>query len=179
MTTEKIENLRPAPWRTTHVLRPDLKLLAQSIEKYGLISPIVVQQQSSFIIDGFHRVVSIATNKRLKSMYGNKVPVHIVDCDDIEAMIMHISLNRARGSIVNHHLSRTIKKIHQSGRYTAASLEDVLGMSMIEIDMLLDGSLIKMRKVSEHKYSKAWVPIEAPAGAVDAMEFERPPNADS
>jgi ParB-like chromosome segregation protein Spo0J len=179
MATEKLENLRPAPWRTTHVLRPDLKLLSQSIEKYGIISPIVVQKSSGFIIDGFHRVVSIATSKRLKSMYGNKVPVHVVDCDDIEAMIMHISLNRARGSIVNHHLSRTVKKIHQSGKYTAAALEDVLGMSMIELDMLLDGSLIKMRKVSEHKYSKAWVPIEAPVGAVDSMEFERPPNADS
>jgi hypothetical protein len=52
-------------------------------------------------------------------------------------------------------------------------------MSMIEVDMLLDGSLIKMRKVSEHKYSKAWVPIEAPSGSVESIELERPPNADA
>jgi hypothetical protein len=178
MTTSKIELLRPAPWRTTHVLRPDLKLLAQSIEQYGIISPIVVQRSTGFIIDGFHRVVTVATNKRLAAKHSKSMPVHYVDCDEVEAMVMHITLNRARGSIVNHHLSRTIKKIHQSGRYSAAKMEEVFGMSMIEVDMLLDGSLIKMRKVSEHKYSKAWVPIEAPAGAVDSMQFERPPNAD-
>lgn len=179
MTTMKLEELRPAPWRTTYVLRPDLKLLAKSIDDYGLISPVVVQKNTGYIIDGFHRVISIATNKRLNKIYAKAVPVHVVDCSDIDAMIMHISINRARGAIVNQHLSRTVKKIHQSGKYSAAALEDILGMSMIEVDMLLDGSLIKMRKVSEHKYSKAWVPIEAPAGVVDSMEFERPPNADS
>jgi hypothetical protein len=179
MKTMKIEELRPAPWRTTHVLKPDLKLLSKAIEDYGLINPIVVQKNTGFIIDGFHRVISIATNKRLKSKYATNVPVHVVDCGDIDAMVMHIVLNRARGAIVNHHLSRTVKKIHQSGQYSAGALEDILGMSMIEVDMLLDGSLIKMRKVAEHKYSKAWVPIEAPAGAIDSMEFERPPNADA
>lgn len=179
MKTMGIEQLRPAPWRTTHVLRPDLKLLSKSIEDYGIISPIVVHKETGYIIDGFHRVITVATNKRLRAKYGKSIPVHLVDCSEVDAMVMHISLNRARGSIVNHHLSRTIKKIHQSGKYSAGALEDVLGMSMIEVDMLLDGSLIKMRKISEHKYSKAWVPIEAPAGAVDSMEFERPPNADA
>lgn len=179
MSTMKIEELRPAPWRTTHVLKPDLKLLSKAIEDYGLLNPIIVQKSTGFIIDGFHRVVSIATNKRLKAQYGKAIPVNIVDCSDVDAMVMHIVVNRARGSIVNHHLSRTVKKIHQSGMYSAGALEDILGMSMIEVDMLLDGSLLKMRKVAEHKYSKAWVPIEAPAGAIDAMEFERPPNADA
>lgn len=179
MKTMKIEELRPAPWRTTHVLKPDLKLLGKAIEDYGLINPIVVQKSTGFIIDGFHRVIAIATNKRLQKQYSKAIPVHVVDCGDVDAMVMHIVVNRARGAIVNHHLSRTVKKIHQSGKYTAGALEDMLGMSMIEVDMLLDGSLIKMRKVSEHKYSKAWVPVEAPPGSVDAMEFERPPNADA
>lgn len=179
MTTMKIEELRPAPWRTTHVLKPDLKLLSKAIEDYGLINPIVVQKSTGFIIDGFHRVIAIATNKRLQKQYAKAVPVHIVDCNEIDAMVMHIVINRARGAVVNHHLSRTVKKIHQSGQYNAGALEDLLGMSMIEVDMLLDGSLIKMRKVSEHKYSKAWVPVEAPPGSVDSMEFERPPNADA
>lgn len=178
MKTMKIEELRPAPWRATHVLKPDLKLLSKAIEDYGLINPIVVQKNTGLIIDGFHRVISIATNKRLNLQYAKEVPVHIVDCTDVDAMVMHIVLNRARGAIVNHYLSRTVKKIHQSGKYSAAALEDLFGMSMVEVDMLLDGSLIKMRKVSEHKYSKAWVPIEAPSGSIDYVEFERPPNAD-
>lgn len=171
METRRLEEIQPAPWRTTHVLRPDLKLLVKSIDDYGLINPVVVQKSSGVIIDGFHRVLAIATNKRLHKKYAKAVPVHIVDCGDTDAMVMHISLNRARGSIVNHHLSRTVKKIHQSGKYSAGALEDLLGMSMIEVDMLLDGSLIKMRKVSEHKYSKAWVPIEAPPGSVRCCRF--------
>ena len=52
-----------------------------------------------------------------------------------------------------------------------------LSMTKDEFQVLLDGSLVKMRKISEHSYSKAWVPIEADAD--ERPQFERPPNKDS
>jgi hypothetical protein len=49
-----------------------------------------------------------------------------------------------------------------------------------ELELMMDGSMIKHRKVPNHRYSRAWVPIEAPAGTVDkkSADIESPPNPD-
>jgi hypothetical protein len=44
---------------------------------------------------------------------------------------------------------------------------------------MLDGDLIKNRKILEHNYARAWIPIEAPSSKVeDVFVIERPPNPD-
>lgn len=174
----KISSLSPAPWRATHVLKPDLKLLTESIREYGLLSPLIVRKDSMTIIDGFHRYVSLQNDKSLLKASDGVVLAQIVDCSEIDAMVMHIRLNRGRGNIIAHHMSRLVKRINQSGSYSLNDLQAILGMNMMEIDMMLDGSLIKMRKVSEHTYSKAWVPVEAPSGKAENIVLERPPNPD-
>jgi len=49
-----------------------------------------------------------------------------------------------------------------------------------ELSLMLDGSLFKVRKIKEHNYARAWVPIEAPPGYKDSdsVVIERPPNPD-
>jgi hypothetical protein len=48
-----------------------------------------------------------------------------------------------------------------------------------ELSLMLDGDLIKTRKISEHNYARAWVPIEAPSNkSEDIVLIERPPNYD-
>jgi hypothetical protein len=173
-----LNEIRPAPWRAVHVLKPDLKVLVESIREYGLINPIVVHKQTGLIIDGFHRAVAIQGDKELSKIYKKGIQSLVVECSETDSMLMHIRLNRARGGIVLHHLSRLVKQIYQSGTQNLYELEESLGMTSMELDALLDGSLIKSRKVSEHQYSKAWVPVEAPAGKVDSMAVERPPNPD-
>ena len=110
--TKKINpaNLKPAPWRATYVLKPDLKLLASSISEYGLIAPIIVQKQSKYIIDGYHRLLAISSTKELVKRFSEGVPCLEFDIDDIDSMIMHIQINRARGTIVAKHISKS--KIH-------------------------------------------------------------------
>jgi hypothetical protein len=55
----------------------------------------------------------------------------------------------------------------------------MLSMHNDEMDMMVDGTLLKDKKTAEHKYSSAWVPIEAPASVKDqAIMIERPPNSD-
>ena len=49
-------------------------------------------------------------------------------------------------------------------------------MSSDEFDVLFDGSLIKKRKVKEHIYNKAWVPIESTSS--EDFHIERPPTPD-
>jgi hypothetical protein len=49
-----------------------------------------------------------------------------------------------------------------------------------ELALMLDGNLFKVRKIKEHNYARAWVPIEAPPNSVppEVLSIERPPNSD-
>lgn len=172
----EIEKLKPAEWRTTHTLKPDLKVLAGSILDFGWTSPIVVQKDSFKIIDGFHRWVC-AQSEQVKKIGNGKVPIVIVDVDEIDAMLMHVRLNRGRGDVVTKHLSNLVRSVVHSKKYSIEQIKDLLTMSNSEIAAMVDGTVIKQRKIKEHTYSRAWVPIEAPSEP-EMPSLERPPNAD-
>jgi ParB-like chromosome segregation protein Spo0J len=179
---EKIELdyslLKESPWRATHVLKPDLELLKQSILDYGILSPVIVHKKTMQIIDGYHRWLVFRSNKELIKKNNSKIEVLLYDIDEIDAMMMHLRLNRGRGSIFANRMSMIIKDIDYSGKYSVDEMQDLLSMNVMEIEMMLDGSLLKSRKVKDHTYSKAWVPIEVPSGKVEKAQLERPPNAD-
>lgn len=171
--------LSAAEWRCTYVLKPDRKVLLESMRTYGWTSPIVVSSRDNVIIDGHERWMIAATDDVISNRDKGLVPVLWVDCDEIEAMLMHVRINRGRGQIQAKPLSTLLRRVVRSGAYEPVDFIKGLGMSTDEIDLLLEGGLIKQRKISTHKYSRAWVPVEAPKGAViPAMTIERPPNAD-
>lgn len=170
--------LQPATWRATHVLKPDLKVLVRSIEKYGLISPIIIQKDSNTIIDGHHRIIAISMSKELVKRFGKGVPCTEFDIDDIEAMIMAVQINRGRGLIIAKRMSNIVKHIYRSKKYSIDEIDEFFNMGVLESELMLDGSLIKTKNLKEHVYSKAWVPIEAPAKSKDVPIIESPPNMD-
>lgn len=171
--------LTPAPWRSTYILRPDLKVLQKSLEDYGWLQPVIVQEGTNVIIDGFHRAFLAGNSKSIRRRDKGLVPVTFVDCDDVEAMLMHIRLNRGRGLQVGKGVSSIVKALIKSRAVDQSELREILSMSREEFDLMLDGTLLKQRKVDQHQYSKAWVPIEAPAGSAEQkIGIERPPNAD-
>tara|TARA_R100000005_G_C4999789_1_gene206579 strand:- start:2469 stop:3005 length:537 start_codon:yes stop_codon:yes gene_type:complete len=166
MELVKTNELRPADWSSTcYVVKPDYKQLTKSIKEYGMLSPIIAQKDGT-IIDGYHRWV-IANENRIK-----KVPVTFLDIDKIEAILLHIDINRYRGIVISKFLSRLIQRIISSGRYSDERLRERMGMTWDEFDVLNEGSLVKMRKIKQHTYSPAWVPIESPTG--EDIHIERP-----
>lgn len=171
-------SLKLAPWRTTYIIKTDLEVLARSLDDYGWLQPIVVQKSSNMIIDGSHRWMISSNLSKLQRSTKGTVPVIFVDCDDIDAMLMHGRLNRGRGSVVAQKLSRIIKSVVRSRKYGEADIKRMFVMHMDEVDLMVDGTLLFDKNISEHKYSSAWVPIEAPASAKEEMLIERPPNAD-
>jgi ParB-like chromosome segregation protein Spo0J len=173
------QTLKAAPWRSTYVLRPDLNVLASSMEDHGWLQPIVVQKKSNMIIDGHHRWEIAGSLKKFTKTYKGLIPVVYEDCSDIEAMMLHLRMNRGRGNVVAKKMSRILRDCNASRKYNEKDFKRILSMHYDEIDIMLDGTLLKSRKVSDHKYSNAWVPVEAPAGAIEtAAVIERPPNAD-
>ena len=170
--------LRPADWRTNVMLKPDFDLLKSSMMDFGWIYPIVVKSDDMTIIDGFHRWV-VSSDSSFTKKYGNTVPCRVVECDTIDAMLMHIRLNRAKGSIFAKPFSSLLKSIVLSNKYTEEELGHILKMSDDELDLMLSGGLLKHRKIQEHSYSRAWVPVEAPTSdKIDKIIIERPPNED-
>jgi len=167
------EDLKTAEWWSNYMLKPDRDLLLRSAEQYGILNPVVVQKSTNMVIDGHTRLWA-ALDLRME-----EIPVVLQDVTNTEAMLMHLQLNRAKGQVVAKRMSNVVKDLLRSGKYSENDLKYHLVMKSDEMDLMVDGSLIKMRKVHEHKYSRAWVPVEAPAKATDALGFiERPPNPD-
>jgi ParB-like chromosome segregation protein Spo0J len=185
MKTEqiKIEELKKPSWHANYILRPDLVVLSASICKYGILSPIIVDSKN-FIVDGVQRWMLAKDNKHVKSVVGDTIPVIRVDCDSIDARILHVSMNRGRGDIVAKKLSNIVKEIISSGAYEQEELAEMLCMKYDELDIMLDGTVLKSKNITEHRYSRAWVPVEASADSTNAgptagtPSMEKPPNAD-
>lgn len=173
-------SVRPAPWRTTYVLKPDLKLLARSMTDAGWLQPIVVRKADMTIIDGFHRWLVATQDKWFGKRHDTShVPCVVLDIDEIDAMILHVRMNRARGAVVAKFLSSLVMDVLVSKKYNDDELCEMLEMSDDEIIVLREGSLLKHRKIKEYEYSKAWIPVEVPAGTVtQTAAIERPPNSD-
>lgn len=169
----KAENLQPAPWRANYILRPDYLLLRESMDDYGWLYPIIARSNDNTIIDGFHRWV-VATER---DELGDAVPVVWVKCDEIDAMVLHLRLNRAKGALLPKLVSGTVRRILHSKKFEPEDLRKMLHMGQDEFDVLADGTLVKMRNVKEHKYSAAWVPVET-SGKAQAVKIERPPTPD-
>jgi ParB-like chromosome segregation protein Spo0J len=179
-TEVDLKKIQPAPWRATYVLKPDLRLLTESMIDYGWIQPIVVRKRDMMIIDGNYRWQLVCENKKVRQSCGAKVPVIIVDVDDADAMLMHIRLNLGRGRTLGERMSKCIKQIVRSGKYTEGEVRSMLKLQREEMDLMMDGSLLKKRNIADYTYSPAWVPVEVPDAkkASPSISIERPPNAD-
>ena len=172
-------SLKPPSWASSYLLRPDKLLLRLSMIESGWLQPIVVRLADQTIIDGVKRWDFACTDEKFQSRHGAFVPVVYHDVDEIDAMILHIRLNRARGNTHPVGMSTMLKKIVYSGKYEADELSNILVMSDDEIDLLLSSGLLKKKNWEKYEYSRAWVPIEVPKGTeVETSFIERPPNAD-
>jgi len=165
MDYAKTSDLKPSKWQTIgHVPGSDRKVLVKSIKKYGMLHPLTIKPDGT-IIDGYHRW-ALAHRNNIK-----EVPVVVVDVDDVDAMILHIQLNRYRSISVGKYLARVMKFIRMTEKYTDTEIQDMLIMEPEEFDILKTGNLLKSRNLKKYSYSKAWVPIESKTG--EEIHIER------
>ena len=170
--------LNPASWRATYMLSPDLAVLARSVYKHGILSPIIVRKDGMTIVDGHERHSLALNNPQIRESVGEVVPVSIIDCTEQEAMILHIQMNRGRGSVVSKRLSALVRKLYISKSATEQDLCSAFNMTLDEFEVLLDGTIVKHRAIKDHIYSRAWVPIESDVKLADEPLIEAPPNGD-
>ena len=152
-------DLKPMDWGSaTYTVGPDRRGLKKSIQRSGIIVPLVIMEDGT-IIDGLLRW------KLAKELGIEEVPVVVaVGVDEVEALVMHVELNRHRGDVVARSLSVLLKRVIASKRYTAEALRRHLVITPTEMSLLMDGSVLKARNIAEHSYSPSWVPIESETG---------------
>lgn len=181
MKTElvNVDDLVKPSWHSNYILRPDLVVLSASICKYGILSPLVIDSDN-VIIDGVQRWMLAKDNKYVRAVVGSELPVVRVACDSIDARLLHVSINRGRGDIVAKKLSNIVKDVVSSGAYEQEEVADMLCMKYDELDIMLDGTVLKAKNITDHRYSRAWVPVEASSESLSdkGISIERPPNAD-
>ena len=166
-------------WRATYILRPDLLVLSASLNEFGFIEPIHIRKETNEIIDGSERYLLATKNEQIKSVVGKTIPVIEHDIDSLTAMMLHLRLNRGRGLLVAKQMSKIIRNLKRSKKYDKTDFDNLLCMKQVELDLMLEPSILKHKKIHEHTYSRAWVPVEAPsAEKVETLSLERPPNAD-
>lgn len=185
MSTLQIDYVNPKllkvpSWRATYVLRPELLVISASLIEFGFIQPIHARKSTGEIIDGSERFLLATNIEDILEQSGGLIPVVWHDADLIDSMILHLRLNRGHSHVIAAKTSKIIRDAWRSGRYGAKDFENVLCMRNEELSIMLDGSLVKVRKIKEHNYARAWVPIEASPNSVDrgGMVIESPPNAD-
>jgi len=163
---EQINNLKQADWVSAcYLVKPDKLQLRESIKIYGILTPIVVNKNNT-VIDGYNRI-DIATSLGMK-----EVPVVTVDAEGPEEVLLHIDINRYRGVVVAKFLSDLIQDLIEFENYDPEDLRIRMKLTSEEFEILSEGSLVKMRKIKQHSYSPAWVPIESSSG--DNIQIERP-----
>lgn len=170
--------LHEAEWRANYILKPDVELLKRSLSDYGWLQPIMVQKSTNMIIDGHYRWEIASNLQPLIKAYSDCVPVIYQNVDLIDAMILHIQMNRSRGSLAGKDLSYLVRSISKSRKYSEKDIRALLRMGVEEYDLMINANLIKAKKYDQHQYSSAWIPIEAPPGIISQPVIERPPNAD-
>lgn len=176
---KEVGELVSPSWRATHTIRPNLLVISSSLQKYGFIQPIHLMSDGKTIIDGSERMRLTSSVKKILSKTNGIIPVIIHEVDELEAMMMHLQLNRGNGNSVIKRMSSIVRKLHMSGRYSEKDFDSLLCMKRAELELMIDGSIFKTRKIAEHNYSRAWVPVEAPPGTIDSgFSIERPPNPD-
>lgn len=148
------EDLHANDYNPNRVPPTEMKLLRISILEDGWTQPIVGQESTSEIIDGFHRWTLGLRDDAIRAMTGGLVPIVTCDSDPSEQRMSTIRHNRARGT---HHVVR-MADIVTALLESKLPAEDImlrLGMEREEVERLLDRG-----RHSQHsdKFTQAWKP---------------------
>ena len=102
-----IDELRPDPANPRRISDQELETLTRSINKFGLVDPIIARREDRMVIGGHQRL--LAARKR-----GYKtIPVVLTDLTVEQAHLLNIALNKISGSFDQELLARLLKELKE------------------------------------------------------------------
>ncbi len=151
----EVEKLNANDYNPNVVLNKELKLLELSVLKNGWIQPILINKDNT-IIDGFHRSYLSRNSKLLKEKYNGKVPCVVMDLTEAERMLLTIRINRAKGNHVAFKMHEIVKSLIDKHEVSMEYIQESIGASKDEIQLLYKDGVFDALNIKEHKYSRAW-----------------------
>lgn len=139
--------LNPALWNPNVMDQPTLDRLGRSIDKFGLVEPLVVRRQTDEpgyeVIGGSHRLIA------LEKFGSETAPCVVVDVDDADAMLMSQALNRIEGEDDPVKRGASLKRILES-----YSTEEVISFLPETAESM--ASLTQIGAQSPEEYLGSW-----------------------
>lgn len=89
--TKKLKDLKPAPYNPRKTNKKQEQHLKASLEKFGVVEPIVFNKQTGFIVGGHFRV------RELKKLGYKEIDCVIVDLNEEDEKELNIRLNANTG----------------------------------------------------------------------------------
>lgn len=162
---EPVENIQWIPcdelkanhYNPNRVMNAEMNLIERSILKTGWIQPILVNK-NKVIIDGFHRWTLSRLSDSLKAKYNARVPCAVLDVTDVEAMIITVRINRAKGTHLAFRMADYVKEIIEKHKYPIDQLAKDIGGTIDEVHLLMRNDVFEMKDVDNWAYSEAWFP---------------------
>ena len=147
--------LRANNYNPTHVAKPEMALLKQSILEDGWTQPIVAMEDGE-IVDGFHRWTLGSTDKDVQDLTNGQVPIVRVAPDPAHQRMSTIRHNRARGAHAVLKMADIVNELLELG-ITEEEISDRVGMDRQEVIRLKHrGNKLKLAGGDE--FSQAWKP---------------------
>ena len=136
ISKQELDKLRMAPYNPRKDLKPgdvEYEKLKRSIEHFGYVEPIIVNDRTGVVIGGHQRV------KVLKDLGYKEADVVHVDLDETDEKALNIALNKISGDWDAEKLEDLLRELNLD---TDIDIE-LTGFDTSELDTLFSGSIDK------------------------------------
>jgi DNA modification methylase len=140
LKTMKVADLNPAPYNP-RTIQPKAKAgLRQSIKRFGLVEPIIVNQRTGFVVGGHQRL------DILKDIGAITTPVVLVDLPTKEEKALNVALNNP--SIMGEFTDQLAGILEEIKTFDASAFADLRFDTLVSnLKITLPGDVIKEDEV--------------------------------
>ncbi len=129
-----IDSIVPSPYQPRQEFsEEEIETLAQSIEKHGLLQPLVVRRKGN----KFELIAGERRLRALKSLGKETAPAIVLEVSDTEAMALAIVENIQRKDLSLWEMAMSIKKLKETTGMTLDEMASILGKSKSHISNIL------------------------------------------
>lgn len=129
-----IEDVEPSPYQPRQLFsEEEIDELAKSIEKHGLLQPIVVRRKGN----KFQIVAGERRYRALKKLGKDNITVVVVNVSDQEAMALSIVENIERKNLTLWELANSIKRLKDEMNLSLDEISRLIGKSKSHISNIL------------------------------------------
>jgi hypothetical protein len=129
-----IEQINPAGYNPRVKLTPkdrEYQQLKTSIEKFGLVEPLIVNTRTGMLVGGHQRLTV------MKDTGMELVPVVEIDVDETKEKQLNVALNRLKGRWDNKKLAETLMELTAAEAGEASGILEATGFNQNDIDDVL------------------------------------------